>query len=156
MEAFAPTSCRHTRIRVTTGQSTEFVDLTDQLKGLVLESGIQTGIVNVQSLHTTTAIMVNENEPLLLGDFGVMLEIIAPSNLPYRHDDLAARTVNVVADERVNGHAHCRALLLGLSACINVIDGQLQLGSWQRVFFAELDGPRDREISVLILGGSGR
>ena len=57
MEAFAPTSCRHTRICVKTEQPTEFVDLTDQLKGLVLESGIQTGIVNVQSLHTTTAIM---------------------------------------------------------------------------------------------------
>ena len=156
MEAFAPTSCRHTRIRVKTGQSTEFVDLTDQLKGLVLESGIQTGIVNVQSLHTTTAIMVNENEPLLLGDFGVMLEIIAPSNLPYRHDDLTARTVNVVADERVNGHAHCRAVLLGLSACLNVVEGKLQLGEWQRVFLAELDGPRERQISVLLLGEAGR
>jgi secondary thiamine-phosphate synthase enzyme len=62
----------------------------------------------------------------------------------------------VMADERVNGHAHCRALLLEPSSCINVIGGHLQLGAWQRVFLTELDGPRDREISVLILGEGGR
>lgn len=157
MEAVVPTrGFQHATIRIATDHPTEFVDLTDRLKALVVESGIRCGFVNVQSLHTTTAIMVNENEPLLLTDFGVMLEIIAPSNLPYRHDDLTARTVNVVADERANGHAHCRALLLGVSACLNVIDGQLQLGAWQRVFLAELDGPREREISVLILGGAAR
>ena len=157
MEAVVPTrGFRHAQIRIATDHPTEFVDLTDRIRALVVESGIRFGIVNVQSLHTTTAIMVNENEPLLLGDFKVMLEIIAPSNLPYRHDDLTARTVNVVADERVNGHAHCRAVLLGLSACINVIDGNLQLGNWQRVFLAELDGPRDRDISVVILGEAGR
>ena len=157
MEAVVPTRvCWHVNIRIATDHPTEFVDLTDRLKTLVVESGVRFGLLNVQSLHTTTAIVVNENEPLLLGDFGVMLEIIAPSNLPYRHDDLAARTVNVVADERVNGHAHCRAVLLGLSACINIIDGKLQLGEWQRIFLAELDGPRERQISVLILGEGGR
>jgi secondary thiamine-phosphate synthase enzyme len=157
MEAVVPTrGFRHAHIRIATDHPTEFVDLTDRLKALVVESGIRFGLLNVQSFHTTTAIVVNENEPLLLGDFRVMLEIIAPSNLPYRHDDLAARTVNVVADERVNGHAHCRAVLLGLSACLNIIDGTLQLGEWQRVFLAELDGPRERQISVLILGESGR
>ena len=114
MEAVIPTrGVRHAHIRITTEHPTEFVDLTDRIKAFVAESGIRFGFVNVQSLHTTTAIVVNENEPLLLGDFVVMLEIIAPSNLPYRHDDLVARTVNVVADERVNGHAHCRAALLG-------------------------------------------
>jgi secondary thiamine-phosphate synthase enzyme len=157
MEAVVPTRVnRHANIRIATAHPTEFVDLTDRLKALVVESGIRYGLLNVQSLHTTTAIVVNENEPLLLGDFGVMLEIIAPSNLPYRHDDLTARTVNVVADERVNGHAHCRAVLLGLSACLNVVEGKLQLGEWQRVFLAELDGPRERQISVLLLGEAGR
>ena len=157
MEAVIPTrGVRHTHIRITTEHPTEFVDLTDRIKAFVAESGIRFGFVNVQSLHTTTAIVVNENEPLLLSDFVVMLEIIAPSNLPYRHDDLVARTVNVVADERVNGHAHCRAALLGVSACINVIAGNLQLGTWQRVFLAELDGPRVREVSMVILGEAGR
>ena len=72
------------------------------------------------------------------------------------HDDVAARTVNLTADERINGHGHCRALLLGPSACLNVIDGRLLLGRWQRVFMVELDGPRARECSVLILGESRR
>jgi len=99
---------------------------------------------------------VNEHEPLLLADFATLLENAAPSGAGYRHDDAAVRTVNVTADERINGHAHCRALLLAPSACLNVIDGCLQLGQWQRVFMAELDGPRERQISVLILGDDGR
>jgi secondary thiamine-phosphate synthase enzyme len=157
MEAVIPTrSVRHAHIRIATRQPTEFIDLTDRLRALVAESGIQFGLVNVQSLHTTAAIVVNENEPLLLADFAAALERTVPADAVYRHDDAAVRTVNVMADERVNGHAHCRALLLEPSACINVIGGKLQLGAWQRVFLTELDGPRDREISVLILGEGGR
>jgi secondary thiamine-phosphate synthase enzyme len=152
METFAPTACRHTQIRVRTEQPTDFVDLTDRLKALVNEAGIRLGFVVVQSLHTTVAVVVNENEPLLLTDFATALENAAPATARYRHDDSAMRTVNVTADERVNGHAHCRALFLGFSVCINVIDGTLHLGAWQRVFLAELDGPRDRELSVMVVG----
>ena len=67
-----------------------------------------------------------------------------------------ARTVNVTEGERPNGHAHCRALLLPPSVCLNVTGGRLLLGRWQRVFFVELDGPREREISVLIFGEAGQ
>ena len=157
METLARTSTyRHTTIRITTERSTEFIDLTERLEALVAEAGIRFGLVNIQSLHTTTAIVVNEHEPLLLADFLTLLENAAPGDAGYRHDDVTARTVNVTTDERVNGHAHCRALLLAPSACLNVIDGCLQLGRWQRVFLAELDGPRERQISVLILGEDGR
>jgi len=99
---------------------------------------------------------VNEFEPLLLADFSTLLQNVAPCDARYRHDDVTARTVNLTADERVNGHAHCRALILAASACLNVIDGRLLLGRWQRVFMVELDGPRARELSVLILGESRR
>jgi secondary thiamine-phosphate synthase enzyme len=146
----------HAHIRIATDHPTQFIDLTDRLEALVAQSGIRFGFVNVQSLHTTAGIVVNENEPLLLSDFAKVLERSAPAHAVYRHDDLALRTVNLTADERVNGHAHCRALILGLSACINVIYGRLHLGAWQRVFLVELDGPRDREISVLILGEGDR
>jgi secondary thiamine-phosphate synthase enzyme len=129
--------------------------LTDRLEALVAEAGIRFGFVNVQTLHTTTAIFMNELEPLLLSDFASVLENAAPRNAGYRHDDLRARAVSA-PDERINGHAHCRALLLGSSACLNAIDGRLLLGRWQRVFLAELDGPRTREISVLVLGEGGR
>jgi secondary thiamine-phosphate synthase enzyme len=117
---------------------------------------VRTGLVNVQSLHTTVAIVVNEHEPLLLTDFKNLLEQLAPAAGTYRHDDPSARTVNVTAEERRNGQAHCRALLLGPSACLNVIDGRLQLGRWQRVFLLELDGPRERQVSVVMLGEGGR
>ena len=157
METLAPTSIyRHTKLRITTERPTQFIDLTDGLGALIAEAGIWLGIVNVQTLHTTTAIVVNELEPLLLSDFATLLENVAPRDGGYRHDDVTARTVNVTPDERINGHSHCRALLLGASACLNVIDGKLLLGRWQRVSMAELDGPRAREISVLILGEGGR
>jgi thiamine phosphate synthase YjbQ (UPF0047 family) len=72
----------------------------------------------------------------------------------YRHDFVSLRGANCVLGERPNGHSHCRALLLAPSACLNVVEGRLRLGRWQRVFLVELDGPRTREVSVLLMGGS--
>ena len=130
----------------------EFIDLTARIEALAAEAGIHAGLVNIQSLHTTTAIVVNEHEPLLLADFDALLARAAPRDAPYRHDDMDVRTVNLAPGERPNGHAHCHALLLGSSASLNFADGRLQLGRWQRVFLVELDGPRVREVSVLVLG----
>jgi len=141
-------------VHVTTSRPTQFIDITERIQALVRESGIACGILNVQTLHTTTGIVVNEHEPLLLDDFGSTLEAVAPSGGAYRHDS-AARTVNVTADERRNGHAHCRALLVGVSTSLNVVGGALRLGRWQRIFFAELDGPQDRAISVVVVGELG-
>jgi secondary thiamine-phosphate synthase enzyme len=134
----------------------EFIDLTDRIEALVAKAGIHAGLVNIQSLHTTTGIVINEHEPLLLADFGALLTRAAPPDASYRHDDMRARTVNLAPDERPNGHAHCHALLLGSSASLNLADGRLQLGRWQRVFLVELDGPRVREVSVLVMGESMR
>jgi secondary thiamine-phosphate synthase enzyme len=158
METLVPVpACRHiTRIHITTSQPTEFVDLTDRLDRLVAEAGLRFGILNVQTLHTTTAIVVNEHEPLLLADFQSLLHAVAPRGGSYRHDDTTARTVNRTEPERPNGHAHCRALLLPPSACLNVVNGRLFLGRWQRVFFVELDGPRERMASVVVFGESAR
>jgi secondary thiamine-phosphate synthase enzyme len=157
METLAPIStCRHTRIRIATARPTEFIDLTDQVQALVAAAEIATGLVNIQSLHTSAAIVVNENEPLLLADFGALLQWTAPLGFSYRHDDESARTVNVAPGERRNGHAHCRALLLGTSVCLNIAECRVELGRWQRIFFAELDGPRSREVSVVLAGERGR
>lgn len=154
MDTLTPVSaCRHTtRIRLTTAQPTEFIDVTDRLQRLVADAGLRFGILNIQTLHTTTAVVVNEHEPLLLADFHSLLKAAAPNDRRYQHDDTTMRTVNVTDAERPNGHAHCRALLLPPSACLNVVEGRLLLGRWQRVFFVELDGPREREASVLIFG----
>ena len=157
METLTPASIyRHAQIRLTTTRPTEFIDLTGYVERLVADSGIDVGFVSVQTRHTTTAIMVNEHEPLLLDDFQALLRHAAPDDGRYRHDDPNARTVNVTPGERANGHAHCRALLLAPSVCLNVIGGTLLLGRWQRVFLVELDGPREREISALVLGEASR
>jgi len=157
MDTLTPVStCRHARIQLTTGHPTQFIDLTDRLQALVADAGLRVGVVNIQTLHTTTGIVVNEHEPLLLTDFEAMLEGTVPRDGRYRHDDPAVRTVNLTDEERPNGHAHCRALLLPSSAGLNVMKGQLLLGRWQRVFFVELDGPREREVSVLLFGETWR
>jgi secondary thiamine-phosphate synthase enzyme len=130
----------------------EWIDITDQILQLVHESGVRNGFVNIQSKHTTTAILVNENEPLLLQDMKLALERLAPRNHNYQHDNFHIRTVNLMAEESPNGHAHCKALFLRTSETLNLVDGVLQLGRWQRIFFIELDQARKREISILFLG----
>ena len=88
METLALTStCSHARIGLTTSKPTEFIDLTARIQALVADSGVDVGFVNIQTLHTTTAIVVNEGEPLLLGDFTALLERAAPRDRRYRHDD---------------------------------------------------------------------
>jgi secondary thiamine-phosphate synthase enzyme len=157
MGTVAPASIfKHTTIRIATDRATTFIDLTQNVEAFVAEAGIDTGLVNIQTLHTTTAILVNEHEPLLLADFGALLEKAAPANGSYQHDDPDIRTVNVLPGERPNGHAHCRALFLSTSACLNIVASRLRLGRWQRVFLVELDGPRIREVSILLVGDGGR
>jgi secondary thiamine-phosphate synthase enzyme len=152
----SPTTCHHARFRVATERAVEFIDVTDRIQTIAARSGVHTGLINIHSLHTTTAIVVNEHEPLLLADFAALLARAAPTDADYRHDDMSLRTVNLAPEERPNGHAHCHALLLGSSKSLNVADGRVQLGRWQRVFFVELDGPRVREVSVLVLGEAVR
>lgn len=157
MDTLAATSTvRHTSIHITTLRPTEFIDLTDRLEAIVSGLRIRAGLVNVQTRHTTTAVIVNEHEPGLLADFTALLERSAPAGGAFRHHEAPARSGDTTAAERPNGHAHCRALLLPSSAGLNVAGGRLQLGRWQRVFLVELDGPQERELSVLVAGECGR
>jgi secondary thiamine-phosphate synthase enzyme len=102
-------------------------------------------------MHTTAAVVVNENEPLLLADLRAALERVAPRHLSYRHDDFAQRAA-VAPDEPANGHAHCQALFLRASETLALARGRACLGRWQRLFLVELDGPRTRTLSVTVLG----
>jgi secondary thiamine-phosphate synthase enzyme len=152
MDTFTPArACRHSEFRLATHEVTEFIDLTARLELFVAAAGVSVGMLNIQTRHTTTAIVVNEHEPLLLADFQSLLERAAPTGAVYAHDDLSRRA-GVPDDEPRNGHAHCRALLLPTSAFLNVVDGRLALGRWQRVFLVELDGPRERGVSVVLTG----
>lgn len=142
----------HSLIRLHTEACLEFIDITERIAARVADAAVHIGIVNVQSQHTTAALLVNENEPLLLDDFRAALERFAPRSIDYRHDDLRARTVNLEPGEPRNGHAHVKALLLRASESLNIIDGRLHIGRWQRIFLVELDRARDRAVSVLVFG----
>ena len=92
-----------------------FHDITEDVCAVVADSGVTFGHVTVFSCHTTAAIRINENEPLLLRDMARTLRQIAPSNAYYEHNDFGRRTVNMNADECANGHAHCQHLFLSTS-----------------------------------------
>ena len=130
----------------------EFIDITQQVWDCVAESGVSNGIAVVFSKHTTAAIKINENEPLLLQDMEQFLERMAPRNGDYKHNDFTIRTVNMTEDECPNGHAHCQHLLLGNSETIPVVEGTMQVGRWQSIFLIELDRPRSREVVVQVFG----
>jgi secondary thiamine-phosphate synthase enzyme len=130
----------------------DFIDITAEVEKFVSESSIKNGLVNVQILHTSAALIFNENEPLLLQDIKANLEKIAPKNASYQHDEFDKRTVNVCENECVNGHSHCKAIRLPSNITLNLIEGKLQLGQWQRIMLVELDSSRPRKIQVQVIG----
>ncbi len=136
-----------------TDKPLQFIDLTELVAERVRRSGIVNGLVNVQTRHTTTAIVVNENEPGLLEDVTDLLARLAPRDASYRHDDLEHR--HVPPEERPNAHSHLRSVVLAPSATLNLVEGKIQLGPWQRIFLVELDGARKRAISIGVMGMTG-
>jgi secondary thiamine-phosphate synthase enzyme len=139
-------------VEAETTRHLQFLDITDEVVRSLGESGVQNGFAVVFSRHTTAGIRINEHEPLLLEDMTALLEQLVPQASGYRHDDFTVRTVNLTENERVNGHSHCRSLLLGASESIPVVDGKLLLGRWQRLFLVELDGPALREYVIQVVG----
>ncbi len=138
------------RIVLETTRAPEFIDITDRVLAQVRESGARDGLVCVYSMHTTAAIKINEHEPLLIKDMEEFLCRMAAPEAYYRHNDFTIRTVNMTEDECPNGHAHCQQLLMSTSETLPLIDGELQLGQWQRIFLIELDGTRPRKREVLV------
>ena len=132
-----------------------FLDITEDLRRLTEESGLAWGQITVFSNHTTAAIRIQENEPLLIEDFKELLRKIAPQERYYRHNDFDIRTVNMGPNEPKNGHSHCQHILLSTSETIPIQAGALQLGPWQSIFLVELDGARQRRVTVTLLGCPG-
>ena len=140
-------------LHFSTTAGTEFWDLTDFTREVVARSGIRHGQVTVHTPHTTTTIVLNESETGFLNDFRRMMDTIVPCDTYYEHDDHDLRTENLQEDELVNGHAHCRQMLVGTaSATIPIVDGEMLLGMWQKVLFGELDQPRERRVVVHVQG----
>ena len=130
-------------------------DITDEVAEAVRESGVTNGIACVYSPHTTCCVRVNEFENGFLEDFAELLRRLVPSERYYAHDDWDRRTENICEEdmELGNGHAHCMSMLLGSAGeAIPVRDGELGLGTWQRVLFLELDRERDRRWLVQVVG----
>lgn len=142
-------------VSIDTRRPMEFVDVTGAVSRAIDEVGLIEGLVVVQTRHTTTGLLINEHEPLLLADLEALFERLAPTSAAYAHDDFLRRTVNLTPHERRNGHAHCRAALLRTSESLSVAGGVLSLGRWQRVLLVEFDGGQRREL-LLTLVGAGR
>ncbi len=125
-------------------------DITPKVMEFLKESGVNEGLVTVFTRHTTTGISINENEERLRQDILMHLEQNSPKNKKYLHDDINLR--DCPPNERINGHAHLKAIQLCASQCIPVSNGQMELGKWQAVLFFDFDGARKREIAVHIMG----
>jgi secondary thiamine-phosphate synthase enzyme len=137
----------------TAGPSPKFYDVTDLVCDAVRDARIRGGQVVATTAHTTCALIVQENEPLLLADLAERLCRFASAEEPYLHNRFDIRVVNLDGpNERANGHSHCQHALLGASVALPIVDGQVLLGQWQRVLLVELDGPRTRQITVQITG----
>lgn len=139
-------------IKLKTSTTLDFIDITDKIQEIIKNSNVKNGVINVQSLHTTMAIIINEAEPLLISDMKKTLDRIVPRDIEYKHDDFSIRTVNMCDDECRNGHSHCKALFLSTSQILNITESNIQLGKWQRIFAIELDRSRDRQIALQIIG----
>lgn len=132
------------RIEIGTRESTELIDITGKVKEIVKSKsgGVESGICVIFTKHTTSGIIINENEAGLKRDVLALLNELIPKGRGYLHD----RMDN-------NARSHLRSVLLGSSVTIPIEKGELALGTWQSIFFAEWDGPRRREIYVKVIEG---
>jgi secondary thiamine-phosphate synthase enzyme len=139
------------KILLETKKQFEIVDITGKIREEIVHSGVSSGGVTVFCPHTTAAVRINHNEPLLMQDVMKMLYRLVPLDISYSHDLFEVRQ-NVAPNERSNGHAHVKAFLLGSSESLIIEKGDLLLGAHQSVFFVELDGGRSRQLFLKIIG----
>jgi secondary thiamine-phosphate synthase enzyme len=142
-------------VQLRTAGGLTVTDITDDVRAAVRESGIADGICCVYSPHTTCSVRINEWERGFLEDFAVMLKRLVPTEHYYAHDDWDRRTENVTDEDQEfgNGHSHCMSMLLGPAGeSVPVREGELCLGTWQRVLFLYLDRERDRRWLVQVVG----
>ncbi|HER63322.1 MAG TPA: YjbQ family protein [Desulfobacteraceae bacterium] len=126
---------------VSTSTHMEFVDITSQVQQAVTDSGVREGVCYVYNPHTTAGLTINEGaDPAVQSDLiGVFKEMV-PLNYPYRHQE-------------GNSPSHMMTTLTGSSVTVFIESGNLRLGTWQRIFFCEYDGPRSRKVWWKILQG---
>jgi secondary thiamine-phosphate synthase enzyme len=126
---------------------TEVSDITKIVREAIQQFPVSAGIALINTMHTTCALFINEFQSALIDDLKGLVERLVPERAGYRHDDPRFSDC-----ERGNAHSHLRAALLGRSIAVGVNDGELTLGRFQSIIFAEFDGPRKREIAIQVLG----
>ena len=119
----------------------EIIDMTQDINDILTKSKIKNGLVNIFAMHSTAGIVINENESGLVKDFQNAVESLIPENNDYLHD----RIDN-------NADSHIRSFFIGSSETIPLENARLSLGTWQSVFFVELDGPRNRKFVITVMG----
>jgi secondary thiamine-phosphate synthase enzyme len=125
-----------------TGQRQEFVRITDRVRAAVKASGVGEGMVLVSAMHITAGVYVNDWEEGLIEDFQVWLEKLAPAGRPYRHHQTGED----------NADAHLKRTIMGHQVMIPITGGDLDLGPWEQVFYAEFDGQRRKRVVLKVMG----
>ncbi len=134
-------------IVVQTNQRIDVVDLTDTVMDLVRKNRVREGLVSLWSLHTTCALFINEFQTALLADIKRFLEQMVARDADWMHNDPEHSDC-----DRFNADSHLRAMLLGHSLTLQISNGDVVLGQWQRILMAELDGPRARTLRIQVWG----
>lgn len=120
----------------------EYVHITPQVEAAVQRSGVREGIVLVSAMHITAGVYVNDNEPGLIRDIDEWLDGLAPFREDYRHHQTGED----------NGDSHLKAILVHHQVLLPITAGKLDLGPWQRVFYAEFDGQRAKRVVLKVMG----
>jgi len=125
-----------------TTEHREYVHITPQIEAVLSKSAIREGMVLVSAMHITAAIYVNDHEDGLIHDIDQWLEKLAPYRRDYQHHQTGED----------NGDSHLKSLLIHHEVILPVTAGKLDLGPWQRVFYAEFDGQRRKRVIVKVMG----
>ncbi len=120
----------------------EYLNITEKISGMVQKSGVQEGLALVSAMHITAGVYVNDAEDGLIQDIDEWLERLCPFRKDYRHH-LTGET---------NGDSHLKNLLIGHQQLIPITRGQLDLGPWEQIYYAEFDGRRRKRVIVKIIG----
>ncbi len=120
----------------------EYVHITPQVEAIVKKSGVREGMVLVSAMHITAGVYVNDHESGLIADIDEWLEHLAPFRPDYRHHQTGEN----------NGDSHLKAILVHHQVILPISAGKLDLGTWQRVFYAEFDGQRSKRVIVKVMG----
>lgn len=134
-------------LRLVTDKRMELYNLTERVADIIKRHDIREGMLLLSSLHTTLALFVNEWQSALLHDIKAMLNKVVSPQESYRHNDPEYSDC-----DRGNAHSHLQATLLGHALSFPVRAGRLVIGEFQAIIAAELDGPRDRELAIQIIG----